>query len=113
MKLVCFHKILFEDYVLIGWNNTICDTDFHQLTLLNSDEKIPAYAPIKIGEGSWLAQNCTILKSTELPSYCVVATNSLLNKKYEIPQFSLIAGIPAKLKKTGVFRDYNNDMLNY
>lgn len=32
LKLVCYHEIIIEDDVLIGWNNLLCDTDFHMLT---------------------------------------------------------------------------------
>ena len=113
LKLVSFHKITFEENVLIGWNNTICDTDFHQLTLVESTKIIPAYAPVLIRKNCWLAQNCIVQKGTELPSYCVAATNSLLNKKYEIPCKSLIAGQPAVLKKTGIYRDCKNDKVIY
>ena len=113
LKLVTFHKVTIQEEVLIGWNNTICDTDFHQLSIIDSNEMLLAYAPIMIGNNCWLAQNCIVQKGTELPSYCVAATNSLLNKKYDIPCKSLIAGQPAVLKKTGIYRDCKNDKVIY
>ena len=113
LKLVTFHKVTIQEEVLIGWNNTICDTDFHQLSIIDSNEMLLAYVPIVIGNNCWLAQNCIVQKGTELPSYCVAATNSLLNKKYDIPCKSLIAGQPAVLKKTGIYRDCKNDRVEY
>lgn len=36
--LVIFHKVTIEDNVIIGWNNTICDTDFHCVKLVDSQK---------------------------------------------------------------------------
>ena len=109
LKLVTFKCVKIYDNVMFGWNCTICDTDFHSLTLVESGKKLPADAPIIIHNNCRFAQNCIILKGTEIPAYCIAATNSLLNKKYDIPTYSLIAGQPAVLKKTGVFRNLNDD----
>ena len=57
--------------------------------------------------------NTVVLKNTVLPSKCVVASNSLLNKKYDVPELSLLAGQPAAFKKEGVYRDVRNDKINY
>ena len=113
LKLVAFHKVTIEEEVLIGWNCTICDTDFHQLTMIDSNRSLLAYAPIRLGSNCWLAQNCIVQKGTILPSYCIAATNSLLNKKYNIPSYSLIAGQPATLKKCNIYRDPKNDNVIY
>lgn len=113
LKLVAFHKVTIEEEVLIGWNCTICDTDFHQLRMTDTNIDLPAYAPIKIEKNCWLAQNCIVQKGTMLPSYCIAATNSLLNKKYEIPNYSLIAGQPATLKKCNIYRDPKKDNVIY
>ena len=91
----------------------ICDTDFHQLRMTDTNIDLPAYAPIKIEKNCWLAQNCIVQKGTMLPSYCIAATNSLLNKKYEIPNYSLIAGQPATLKKCNIYRDPKKDNVIY
>lgn len=113
LKLVVFHKVTMEEEVLIGWNCTICDTDFHQLLLMDSNIKLPAYSAITIGKNCWLAQNCIVQKGTILPPHSIAATNSLLNKIYDIPNYSLIAGQPAILKKVGIYRDPQNDNVIY
>ena len=109
LKIVTSQSIKMDNDVRFGWNCTVCDTDFHSLTLVESGKKLPADSPIIIHKNCWFAQNCIILKGTEVPAYCIAATNSLLNKKYDIPTYSLIAGQPAVLKKTGVFRNLNDD----
>jgi acetyltransferase-like isoleucine patch superfamily enzyme len=61
-------------------------------------------APIRIGSNNWIGNRCSIMKGATLPSYTIVAANSLCNKKYDFPEYSLIAGSPAKLIKTGIYR---------
>jgi acetyltransferase-like isoleucine patch superfamily enzyme len=60
--------------------------------------------PIKIGNQNWIGNRSNIMKGTETPDNCIIAANSMCNTKYDIPSYSLIAGSPAKLKKTGIYR---------
>lgn len=55
-----------------------------------------------IRRGAWVAANCTIIKGGELPENSVLAANSCLTKKMEIPN-AIYGGSPAKLLKS-----YNN-----
>lgn len=112
IKIASYCSVSFGNNVLCGWNCTVTDTDFHQLVTLNGGN-IKAFGTICIGDDAWLGMNTIILKNTSLPSKCVVASNSLLNKKYDIPEFSLLAGQPAVLKKNGVYKDVRNDKINY
>lgn len=112
IKIASYCSVSFGSNVLCGWNCIITDTDFHQLATL-SGKKVKAFAPITIGNDAWLGMNTVVLKNTVLPSKCVVASNSLLNKKYDVPELSLLAGQPAAFKKEGVYRDVRNDKINY
>ena len=51
-------------------------------------------APIKIGNGVWIASNVTILKGLEIGEGAVVAANSVVNQS--IPPFEIWGGSPAK-----------------
>lgn len=31
LRAVCYHELTFGDDVLVGWDNTFCDTDFHRV----------------------------------------------------------------------------------
>ena len=49
---------------------------------------------------SWSVSICDtdlVLKGTVIPDWCVIAAMSLVNKEYHCPNFSVIAGIPAKV----------------
>lgn len=113
LKIACYHKISFGENVLIGWSNIFIDNDFHKIKKLNSHSSNIAYGEIKIGNENWFGLRCTTMKGAETPDYTIVAGNSVINKRYDIPEYSLIAGSPAKLKFTGVYRDLADDDIDY
>ena len=113
LKIVSYKEIIFEKNVLCGWECFFCDTDFHRVTMENGTEQPKGYGNIKIGEGCWLGFKSIVLKSTFLPPHCIVAANSLLNKKYNIPPKSLLAGQPAEIRNVGVYRNPDNDTIEY
>ena len=53
-----------------------------------------------------------VLKGTEIPARCVVGARSLTNRKYDVPEYSLLSGVPAELKKAGVWQDIDDPMTN-
>lgn len=115
LKLACYYNINFGNGVEIGWDSLIMDTDFHQLISTSKNEGIQKkdYGAISIGNDCWIATKALVFKNTVLPSNCIVAANSLLNKTYDIPEKSLLAGQPAVLKKTRVYRDKEKDRIFY
>lgn len=113
LKLVCYHAISFGQDVLIGWDNLFCDTDFHACVKMDG-EKSRGYAPIKIGNNNWFAMKCMTLKNTHTPDFCIVGAGSLLIKDYSAyPKHCLIAGQPAVFIKAGIYRDPENDTIEY
>ena len=114
LKLASHYKMSFGERVRLGFECTVFDTDFHQISYApNSDmrdtARPKAYGPISIGKYTWIGAKSTILKNTDVPAYCVVSTCSLLRKKYDIPEYSLLAGVPASYKKTGIWRNVDVD----
>lgn len=53
------------------------------------------------------------MKNSKIGDYCIISGNSLVNKDFSNSHHCLFAGIPAKLKKENVFRDKNNDNIEY
>lgn len=108
LRLACYNQIRLENRVRLGWNCTIMDTDFHQLSaapLMPLTNISSANANVHIGAETWVAMNCLIMKGSVIPPCCVVAAASLINRAYSVPPYSLLAGQPAQLKKTGVWRN--------
>lgn len=115
LRLACYNHIRLEDRVRLGWNCTILDTDFHRLSAAPSTSVANVSsgdANVRIGEETWVAMNCLIMKGSVLPPRCVIAAGSLTNRAYDVPAYSLLAGQPAQLKKTGIWRNQDADSLS-
>lgn len=56
---------------------------------------------IEIGNHVWVGMFCRILKNTRIPDNSVIAMNSVVTKKFDIPN-SIYAGVPANLVKSDI-----------
>ncbi|MBR4379812.1 MAG: acyltransferase [Bacteroidaceae bacterium] len=98
-------SILFcEDSIKIGsqvggsWRCQVMDTDRHEIRNLNTGVISPSHKPIEIGDNVWIGNNVFINKGTRIPANIIIASKSLCNKDYSnVPAFSVLAGIPAKV----------------
>lgn len=79
--------------------HTVYDNTTRQI--LNEPENI------SIANHVWLAANATILKGSNIPSNCIVGTNSIVNKSFE-SENCIIAGVPAKVVKENINWDRKN-----
>lgn len=113
IKLVSYCGITFGNQVQCGWDCLFMDTNFHQMIYLDDSKGPKAYGQIKIGDSCWIGTKSVVQKNTILPNKTTVASCSLVNKPYDIPEASIIAGQPAKLVKTGIWRDIHNDIIEY
>ena len=50
--------------------------------------------PITIGDGSWIAANCTVLAGVSIGKGCIVGANSSVT--HDIPDNTLAGGVPAR-----------------
>jgi carbonic anhydrase/acetyltransferase-like protein (isoleucine patch superfamily) len=53
-----------------------------------------------IGEGSLIGMGATIMNNAKIGRFCIVGANALITEGAEFPDYSLIVGAPAKLRKT-------------
>lgn len=101
-SIYCYRHIEIGDSCTVGWNVLIMDTDWHQIYNTDTSEVYSTDSPVMIGNHCWICNDAQIQKGTELPNNVIVAAKSLCNKKYDVPEYSLIAGTPAKLKKVSI-----------
>ena len=116
IQLACYRSITFGERVRIGWNCQVTDTDFHKLKVVAEDGTVSdakGTAEVRFGDNVWMASHCLVQKGTSLPAYTVVAAGSLVNRHYDIPEKSLLAGRPAVCKRTGFYRDLTDDVIEY
>ncbi len=115
-KIMAYHLIRIGCNASIGFDVTICDTDFHSIKNVYTNKKMKAYAPIYIGNNNWIGQGCLLLKGTRIPDYVIVSARSLCNRKYKCKEKSIIYGNPAKVDENfeGLFyRDLEDDIVDY
>ena len=82
--------------VAIGTDVTILDSDHHSIC-----GKPIAAAPVVIGDHVWIGTHVTILKGVTIGEGSIIAAGALVTKS--VPPNSMVAGIPAKVIKEGVW----------
>lgn len=110
LKLISVRSIVFGKKARLGWELIVMDTGFHPLVIKETGKRTKASSPIKIGDYNWFGSRCVILHGVETPARCIFAFGSILTKKIECEPYSLLAGTPPVVKKTGIYRDYDNDV---
>src|SRR5439155_26040612 len=107
--LLCELELRFGNYVVIGWNATIADTDFHPLA--PAERIADAIACSPLGEGRprpeipcrpvmieddvWIGPNATILKGVRVGTGSWIEAGSLVTR--DVPPRSRVLGNPAQI----------------
>ena len=125
-------EVIFGDRTIFGYNLTIlggakvvigADTIFAgNVTLISENHgidpvsEVPYHAqplitgPITIGKGCWIGQNVSVLPNVKIGDKCIIATNAVVSR--DIPDYSIAAGIPAKVIKKYNFEEKRWEVLN-
>ena len=107
--LLCELELRFGNYVVIGWNATIADTDFHPLapaeriadaiacSALGQGRPRPEIAkkPVVIENDVWIGPNATILKGVRVGAGAWIEAGSLVTR--DVPPRSRVLGNPAQI----------------
>ena len=62
------------------------------------DEQGVSTKPVVIGNDVWIGANVVVLPGVTIGSHCVVAASAVVTK--DVPDHTLVAGVPAKVIKT-------------
>jgi len=109
-KLICYNHIVFGKYVSVGFETQFIDSNFHQMIDTSNGDKFPMTGSIDIGNYNYIANRVSVMQNTVTPNYCTIASNSLCNKEYTaFGENILIGGIPAKLLRTNISRDWEGE----
>lgn len=99
--LVCHQSITIGNYVTIGGNTVIYDTDFHSLDVRQragyADNALAATAPVVIQDGAFIGAHVTILKGVTIGHHAVIGAGSVVSKS--VPANQVWAGNPARFVK--------------
>ena len=106
--LLCELEIRIGNYVVIGWNTTIADTDFHPLapaeriadalacSPLGKGRSRPFILkkPVVIEDDVWIGPNVTILKGVRIGTGAFIEAGSLITR--DVPPRTRMLGNPAQ-----------------
>ncbi|WP_439151675.1 acyltransferase [Winogradskyella sp.] len=87
--------ITIKNNVLIGYNCSIVDSNFHDLNSTKRSLTDPNPQPVIIGENVFIGNNVSILKGLTIGDNSVIASNAVVTKSFS--SNVVIAGIPAKI----------------
>ena len=107
--LLCELEIRVGNYVVIGWNATVADTDFHPLgpaeriadavacSPLGQGRTRPAVArrPVVIEDDVWVGPNATILKGVRIGAGAFIEAGALVTR--DVPPGARVIGNPAQV----------------
>jgi acetyltransferase-like isoleucine patch superfamily enzyme len=94
-EIRCEQSISIGAGTTISFDVVIMDTDFHHL-----DGSLGRVAPVVVGEHVWIGARAMVLKGVSIGAGAVVAAGALITR--DVPAGALVAGVPAKVLKTGV-----------
>jgi acetyltransferase-like isoleucine patch superfamily enzyme len=93
---ICAKKsVTIGNNVAIGNYTLVMDTDFHAV---DDHTKPGPCAPVVIEDDVWLGARVTVLKGVRIGRGAVVAAGAVVTK--DVPPFTLVGGIPAKVIRT-------------
>jgi acetyltransferase-like isoleucine patch superfamily enzyme len=107
--LLCELELRIGNYVMVGWNVTIADTDFHPISPalriadamacspLGAKRERPLLAakPVFIEDDVWIGPSATILKGVRIGAESFIEPGALVTR--DVPPRSRVAGNPAQI----------------
>jgi len=113
-KLTAYYHIRFGKNVLVSWNVLVMDTSFHRLKNIDGEFLSSGFDSVLIGNNNWIPTRCMLMKGAKTPDYCILAAGTVLTKDFsKSPTHILLAGNPVEVKYKGIWRDLNDDQINY
>lgn len=94
-SIIASKSISFGDDVQLSWNSLIMDSDAHKIFDEDGNWMNPP-CEIRIGNKVWIAACTSVLKGTIIADNSIVASNSLVNKKFNEGD-CIIGGQPSKV----------------
>lgn len=110
--LMCELEIRLGSYVMMAWNSTIADSDFHPISpaqrivdsiacspLAKGRERPPiAMRPVVIEDDVWIGPNATILKGVRIGAGSFIEPGAIVTR--DVPPRSRVIGNPAQVVET-------------
>lgn len=109
-NITCLTRVSLGKLCRIAHRSQILDGSFHYVANFNKMTVQNHTRPIMIGDQCWIGNSSTVSAGAVLPSFTIVASNSLVSKDYsDLKKGSLIGGTPAKLIAEEMYRIEDSD----
>ena len=95
-------SIILGESCMLSNNLEIRTSDSHPYYTIGTVNRLNQAASVFIGNRVWICAKTSILKGVNVGDGSIIGYASVLSSK-EIPQNSLVAGVPAKVIRTGVY----------
>lgn len=92
VKIYAFNKIELGEFCMIAAGVTLTN-GWHEKSSL-----FPQSAPMKIGAGTWIGMNATIIGGVVVGKNVIIGAGALVNR--DIPDNSVAVGVPARVVET-------------
>lgn len=102
VSFYCAKEIVFGDDCLLSWDITVMDHDFHEIRELAGDALVNPPKKISVGDDVWIGCKATLLKGAGCGNGCVIASGTLLNKRFESAN-QIVGGSPPRILKQDVY----------
>lgn len=79
-SIVCVKSVKIGSFCKVAWGCTFIDSDFHKIIDNETKRVVNEPKEILISDKVWIGCNTTILKGAVIPSECIVAAASTVNK---------------------------------
>ena len=89
-------KLLIGNDCMFSYDIDIRTGDSHSLVSAETGLRYNYAKDIQIGDHVWIASHCILTKGVQIPSNCVVATGSMVNRAFS-EENTVIAGRPAQV----------------
>ena len=95
------------DKIVIGERSNIQDgaiihADYNEPTIIGKDVTVGHGAIIHgatIGDCTLVGMRATVLNRAKIGKCCIIGANALITEGMEVPDFSMVLGVPAKIVK--------------
>jgi acetyltransferase-like isoleucine patch superfamily enzyme len=99
----CINKVSIGNNVLFASNIFISDhshglTDGQDIEISPAFRALTSKGPVIIKDDVWIGENVSIMPDVTIGRGCIIGANSVVTKSF--PDYSIIAGVPAKLIRT-------------
>ena len=103
-------NVIWGKCVRLSYESQLMSTNFHYVKDVTTGLVRSIYSDqIKIDDYCWIGNNSTIMPNTLLPKCTIVASHSLVNRRFnEELNCPIIGGVPAKVLTTGKVRVFSN-----